>query len=443
MHSFKTKLFITIVIAVFSSVFAMAVPPNDNFNNAETVSGIRLSVVRNNVGATKETGEPNHASDPGGKSVWFRWTAPFSRDVRVSTTRSVANMRTLIAIYTGTSIENLESQISTSDTDSVNHRSNIEFSAVQGTTYMIVVDGATTTGEAAEGEFRLDLMPVFRTYGADYDNDGLANFAVWRQSTGTFFHYKNWTGQTIYTQWGTSGDIPVVGGERDVNYFMTFRPAEGVFYGKLSECCGADVLLPWGIAGDVPFFDNFLGDTSTPAVYRPSEGRWYIYSPSAAPTYYRFGATGDIPVPAHYSANAMIDLAVFRPADGTWHILERSNNDGFLDRYSVVKFGVAGDIPAPGDYDGDGVFDIAVFRPSSGTFWVRSSANGSVSAVKWGLAGDIPQTGDFDGDGIFDYAVYRPSNNVWYIRNSADGSFTIKEFGLPGDIPVTSYQPQM
>ena len=29
-----------------------------------------------NVGATKEPGEPDHAGDPGGASVWYTWTAP-------------------------------------------------------------------------------------------------------------------------------------------------------------------------------------------------------------------------------------------------------------------------------------------------------------------------------------------------------------------------------
>ena len=33
-------------------------------------------VTGSNSNATKQVGEPNHAGNAGGKSVWWRWTAP-------------------------------------------------------------------------------------------------------------------------------------------------------------------------------------------------------------------------------------------------------------------------------------------------------------------------------------------------------------------------------
>jgi len=51
-------------------------PSNDNFLNAILLVGTNLTVNGSNVNATKEAGEPNHAGNSGGKSVWWNWQAP-------------------------------------------------------------------------------------------------------------------------------------------------------------------------------------------------------------------------------------------------------------------------------------------------------------------------------------------------------------------------------
>ena len=58
-------------------------PLNDSFANSFLLTGVSGSRTGYNRGATKETGEPNHAYtagawNAGGKSVWWRWTAPFT-----------------------------------------------------------------------------------------------------------------------------------------------------------------------------------------------------------------------------------------------------------------------------------------------------------------------------------------------------------------------------
>ena len=73
-------------------------PTNDNFSNAEILAGTRLSITRTNVGATKETLEPDHAGNQGGRSVWFRWVAPSSGTVLFSTNRSTSQIDTLLAV---------------------------------------------------------------------------------------------------------------------------------------------------------------------------------------------------------------------------------------------------------------------------------------------------------------------------------------------------------
>ena len=430
------------LFGVFSFIFAAsalgAAPSNDNFANAETVSGMQIHITRTNSEATKETGEPNHAGNAGGKSVWFKWTAPMTRMMNFSTNRSGGNINTLLTIYRGTALGNLQNEASSNDIDDFNLKSNVGFQAYQGTTYYIAVDGAFENGQAAEGTFRLDGSPSFRSQSADYDNDGQTNLAVFRPSTGTFFHYKSWTQQTVYTFWGTNGDLPTVGGDNSGNNFMVFRPSTGTWYAKPSQCCANDMIVQWGTAGDIPVPEEYYADVTTAAVFRPSNGTWYINAFSGEHTYYQFGLSGDIPVPGHYSADGFADLAVFRPSNGVWYFLKRVGNAGFDDSYGAVQFGTAGDKPVPGDYDGDGLLDIAVYRPSTGTWWVLPSSDLQPRAFQFGIAEDIPTTGDYDGDGRFDFAVFRPSTGTWYIHRSGDGSIQIKEFGLAGDIPVTA-----
>jgi hypothetical protein len=54
---------------------ASAAPPaNDNFTNRISRAGT-VVVIASNVGATLEANEPMHAGDPGGRSLWWSWTA--------------------------------------------------------------------------------------------------------------------------------------------------------------------------------------------------------------------------------------------------------------------------------------------------------------------------------------------------------------------------------
>ena len=84
---------------------AGAPPVNDNFAGATLITGSSASVSGTNVNATKETGEPNHAGNAGGKSVWWTWTAPASGNVVIDTIGSTFD--TLLGVYTGTAVNAL------------------------------------------------------------------------------------------------------------------------------------------------------------------------------------------------------------------------------------------------------------------------------------------------------------------------------------------------
>lgn len=119
--------------------------PNNNFANAEVISGSSGTTTGNNTGATKEVGEPNHAGIFGGASVWYRWQAPSTGSARFRTTGS--NFDTVLAVYTGTSVSALTPVAGNDDASFSDLTSQVTFNAVAGTTYRIAVDGfAGATG---------------------------------------------------------------------------------------------------------------------------------------------------------------------------------------------------------------------------------------------------------------------------------------------------------
>ncbi len=191
-----------------------------------------------------------------------------------------------------------------------------------------------------------------------------------------------------------------------------FRPSNGRWYIQ-----GSAGSVEWGKPGDLPASGDFNGDGATDiAVFRPSNGRWYIQGVAGSTV---FGKSGDVPVPGDFDGDGATDIAVFRPSNGRWYIQGVAGS---------TVFGKSGDVPVPGDFDGDGATDIAVFRPSNGRWYIQGVAGSTV----FGKSGDVPVPGDFDGDGATDIAVFRPSNGRWYIQGVAGSTV----FGKSGDVPV-------
>ena len=61
------------------------IPPNDDLANATSISTNRLTNDVITTYASKEPGEPNHAGNAGGHSVWWTWTAPAIGTVSINT----------------------------------------------------------------------------------------------------------------------------------------------------------------------------------------------------------------------------------------------------------------------------------------------------------------------------------------------------------------------
>jgi hypothetical protein len=90
-----------------------------------------------NWGATKEAGEPDHAGDPGGASVWYAWTPPGSGEAWISL--QGAGGPKLLALYEGTAPAQLVPIAS-----SPGPFSSLRAPVIGGRDYRIAVDGSHT-----------------------------------------------------------------------------------------------------------------------------------------------------------------------------------------------------------------------------------------------------------------------------------------------------------
>lgn len=118
---------------------AIAPPVNDLFAQSTTLVGDTGHSTAYNLNATKETGEPLHAGNSGGKSVWWRWTPSVSGVVSFDTHGS--QFDTLLAAYSGTTLAGLSQLVANDNDGSSGNNSGVTFTAQAGNEYLIAVDG--------------------------------------------------------------------------------------------------------------------------------------------------------------------------------------------------------------------------------------------------------------------------------------------------------------
>lgn len=202
-----------------------------------------------------------------------------------------------------------------------------------------------------------------------------------------------------------------------------------------------------GVAAQTSRFIDYDGDNRTDySVVRSASATaqttWHNRTAAGVSSSTEFGlgagfSAGDKPVPADYDGDGRTDIAVWRASEGAFYILHSSGT------LRIEQFGQPGDDPSfVGDYDGNGTDDLAVYRAGASgaqsNFYYRLAANGPVSNAPWGLGGDIAIPGDFDGDGRSDLHVARNvgGSYVHYELGSTAG-YRSYPWGIANDRFVT------
>ena len=94
-----------LALAVLSAGSVLAQPANDNFTNAPLLDFFTPPLPDSNVGATREPGEPLIVANAGGSSVWYKYIATADSVITVDTIGS--DFDTILGVYVGTSVSNL------------------------------------------------------------------------------------------------------------------------------------------------------------------------------------------------------------------------------------------------------------------------------------------------------------------------------------------------
>lgn len=286
---------------------------NDAFARSSPVgpSGGEFSV--SSVGATKEPGEPDHANQRGGSSLWWSWTAPASGTVTISTAGS--NFDTVLAVYTGNALNGLTAVAANDDVaDAVT--SAVSFTARTGQTYRIAVDGY----RAASGNVRLSLTLSAGGGGggAPVTNDAFANRATIPSAGGTVVGNNS-------SATSESGEPFHAGVPAYRSLWWTWTPAVSGAYSVSTAGSDFDTVLAVYRGSAVDSLASVAGNDDESSAIRTS---WLRFNANAGVTY-------QIAVASYGGAAGVIQLTVASIAGGA----TTPANDAFARRSALPATG--------------------------------------------------------------------------------------------------------
>lgn len=79
-------------------------PSNDDYANAQVISGTSGSVTGDNIGAALETGESTIQDTAGGASVWYTWTVPVTGTYQFDTCSANPDFPANIGLFAGSTV---------------------------------------------------------------------------------------------------------------------------------------------------------------------------------------------------------------------------------------------------------------------------------------------------------------------------------------------------
>jgi hypothetical protein len=177
----------TVTVFLFALAAHAQAPANDNFANAQVLSGYPLSVTNNNQNATTETGEP---AATGYRTLWYVWTAPSSGQATV-TTEGSDSFGLYLTVWMGDSVVDVKSVVSVSP----NTFPSVEFPVVAGTVYSICT-GSYNSGQYGNIQVNLNMnttssLDTLNFIGtATTTNDNFASRIVTSTEFGSFIAYN-------------------------------------------------------------------------------------------------------------------------------------------------------------------------------------------------------------------------------------------------------------
>ena len=162
----SARLLLGVALALIGALAVQAAPAaaagSDTFAKAGAISGKELAqgnAVGSTKTATKEVGEPNHAGNPGGGSIWFSVTLSQTQEVELGT---CGGFDSLLAVYIGTAVNAL-TEVASNDENALAvtgcgaPNSGVRLTMTGGVKYMIAVDRKEgVTG----GSFQLQVRRI-------------------------------------------------------------------------------------------------------------------------------------------------------------------------------------------------------------------------------------------------------------------------------------------
>ncbi len=161
--------------------FFVADPANDHFANAEVLDGTEGEALGNTRTATKQFGEPLHAGNLGGRSLWYSYTP--TEDGVLDLRTQGSNFDTLLAMYVGEKVTALDLVASNDDATSSATVSRIQQAVRGGVTYSIAVDGFSNQHGRLTMRYRFEPGAVFNVNVNDGDG-GIVHPGSGPQSSG-------------------------------------------------------------------------------------------------------------------------------------------------------------------------------------------------------------------------------------------------------------------
>lgn len=147
-----------------------------------------IAIYGDNLGTTKENGEPNHEGQAGGHSVWFKLILPRNARVDFVPQANSTNFTALLGVYKGSTI-NVLTPVALTYSGSPSPLATRTLAAEAWTTYYVAIDGAS----GASGNFYFQMY--YDPLSTAPDND---NFSRARDITGSI----NPTPSSLYSLYG-------------------------------------------------------------------------------------------------------------------------------------------------------------------------------------------------------------------------------------------------